>query len=171
MKNVYAPYVCGDVRIRTLTEADLRETLEWRNREGVRQNFKHSAVLEWEQHHRWFLHYSEKPDDIVFIVESTSSGEKVGQVAIYSIDPVAGRAEIGRFVAAPGFQGKGLMRNAILGLMSFAKQELGLSSLYLEVIEANERAHQLYSKLGFNDVECKDGVIFMERTLDGDVQQ
>ena len=48
----------------------LRETLEWRNREGVRQNFKHSAVLEWEQHHRWFLHYSEKPDDIVFIVHT-----------------------------------------------------------------------------------------------------
>ncbi|CAE6845093.1 GNAT family N-acetyltransferase [Paraburkholderia domus] len=171
MKPAYASYVCGAVRIRTLTEADLRETLEWRNRNGVRQNFKHSAALEWNQHHAWFLSYRDKPDDIIFIAEHVASGKKVGQVAIYSIDYAGGRAEIGRFVAAPAFQGKGLMREAITGLMGFAKQELRLNSLYLEVIETNERAYQLYSKLGFNEVERKDGLIFMERSLNGDVQQ
>lgn len=166
MKHAYAPFEDGEVRLRLLAESDLRSTLEWRNRDGVRQQFKSAEPLQWDAHHGWFLRYSEKPDDLVFIVENTATGERIGQVAIYSIDPVTGSAEIGRFVVAPGFAGRGLMRRGIQALMRFAATELRLRSVYLEVLETNERARQLYKAVGFGEQEAVDGLIRMERSID-----
>jgi RimJ/RimL family protein N-acetyltransferase len=165
MKHAHAPYVHGAVRLRLLAEDDLRSTLDWRNRDGVRQQFKSSAPLAWDAHHGWFFKYSEKPDDLVFIVEDVASGERVGQVAIYAIDNVKRTAEIGRFVASPEFQGKGMMRQGIEALMHFAASELSLMSVYLEVIETNERARRLYRGLGLIEQKAADGLVRMERAI------
>jgi diamine N-acetyltransferase len=166
MKHAHAPYVHGAVRLRLLAEDDLRSTLAWRNRDGVRQQFKSSAPLAWDAHHGWFLKYSEKADDLVFIVEDVASGERIGQAAIYGIDHTKRTAEIGRFVVAPEFQGKGLMRQGIEALMRFAVTELSLTSVYLEVIETNERARRLYQSLGFIERQVADGLVKMEREIE-----
>ncbi|CEJ96033.1 Spermidine N1-acetyltransferase (EC 2.3.1.57) [Caballeronia glathei] len=152
-----------------LAESDLRDTLAWRNRDGVRQQFKSPAPLEWESHHNWFLRYCEKSDDLVFVVEHVATGGKVGQVAIYSIDNVKRTAEIGRFVVSPEYQGQGLMRQGIEALMRFASSELALRSVYLEAIETNARARALYEALGFVQQEAVEGLIRMERSLNDHV--
>ncbi|SAL61526.1 GNAT family N-acetyltransferase [Caballeronia telluris] len=166
MKLAHAPYSFGAVRLRLLADDDLRETLVWRNRDGVRQQFKSSAPLEWDAHHQWFVRYSEKADDLAFIVERVDSGAKVGQVAIYAIDDDKRAAEIGRFVVASEFQGQGLMREAIDALMRFAATQLALRSVYLDVIETNARARRLYESLGFAVARSTDGLIRMERSID-----
>lgn len=171
MKHAHEPYAHGRIRLRLLSEADLPVTLEWRNRDGAREQFKNSGLLAYEQHHGWFVRYSEKPDDLVFIAELAATGERVGQVAIYAIDPGARTAEIGRFVASPGLQGQGLMKEAIDVLMRFAARELLLSSVYLEVLESNERAWQLYRKLGFEERGRADGLVRMDRRIDGYLYQ
>jgi diamine N-acetyltransferase len=169
MKPLHAPYAYGAVRLRLLAEDDLPSTLAWRNRDGVRQQFKSSAPLTWEAHHGWFLKYAQKPDDLVFIVEDAVGGTKVGQAAIYSIDDAARTAEIGRFVVAPEHQGKGMMRQGIEALMRFARERLSLDSVYLEVIETNERALHLYQGLGFVGQPAVDHLIRMERRIDDHV--
>jgi diamine N-acetyltransferase len=165
MKPAYAPYVHGAVRLRLLAEDDLRSTLAWRNREGVRQQFKSSALLAWEAHLAWFFRYSAKADDLVFIVEDVAGGGRVGQAAVYAIDNMKRTAEIGRFVASPEFQGKGMMREGIEALMRFAATELALDSVYLEVIETNERARRLYRGLGFIEQDAAEGLVRMERKI------
>jgi len=165
MKPAHAPYAHGAIRLRLLAEGDLRETLAWRNRDGVRQQFKNPAPLEWEAHHGWFSRYCEKPDDLVLIAERGDNGAKVGQVAIYAIDPENQTAEIGRFVVAPEFQGQGLMRAAIDVLMRFAADRLSLRLVYLEVIETNARARRLYESLGFEVTQSEVGLMRMERSL------
>ncbi|WP_426397407.1 GNAT family N-acetyltransferase [Ralstonia sp. R-29] len=166
MKHAHEPYVHGRIRLRLLAEDDLQTTLEWRNRDGVREQFKSSDLLTYPQHHSWFVRYTEKPDDLVFIAELVDTGERVGQVAIYAIDHGSRAAEIGRFVVSPDFQGRKLMKEAIDVLMRFAASELSLTSVYLEVLESNERAGMLYQKLGFEERGRADGLIRMERRID-----
>jgi RimJ/RimL family protein N-acetyltransferase len=169
MKQLYRPFTVGRLRLRLLEEPDLPLTLAWRNRDGVREQFKSSAPLAWEQHVGWFQRYCEKPDDFVFIVEEAATGARVGQVAVYGIDKARRDAEIGRFVVAPEYQGKGLMREAILALIGFAAKEVDLRSVYLEVRESNERARRLYESIGFADTASADGMIRMERSTDVDI--
>jgi RimJ/RimL family protein N-acetyltransferase len=125
--------------------------------------------LTWEQHHAWFARYVEKPDDVVFVVESVESGARVGQVAIYAIDEAVRKAEIGRFVVAPEYQGRGLMRKAIAALLRLAAQEFNLASVYLEVIETNVRARRLYEALGFVETGAGNGLLRMERGVDANM--
>lgn len=167
MKPLDAPFAYGPVRLRPLEHADLRETLAWRNRDGVRQQFKTSAVLAWEQHQDWFSRYLGKTDDIVFIVERAADGARIGQVAIYAIHAAASCAEVGRFVAAPEYQGFGLMREAIRALLALAQGRLGIAEVYLDVLETNLRAHALYLGLGFAETERRDGIVTMARSTAG----
>ncbi|MFM0629596.1 GNAT family N-acetyltransferase [Paraburkholderia xenovorans] len=155
--------------MRLLDEADLPFTLEWRNRDGARQQFGTADLLQWDQHVGWFKRYLGKADDLVFIVENALTQERIGQVAIYAIDTAARKGEIGRFVVAPQFQGQGLMRQGIQALIGFAREVLDLTSLYLLVRETNERARRLYVQLGFTEVALADGMITMERSINDHV--
>lgn len=169
MKQAYSPIVAGSLRLRLLDEADLPFTLAWRNRDGARQQFGTADVLQWDQHAGWFTRYLDKADDLVFIVEDAATHSRIGQVAIYGIDTGASKAEIGRFVVAPEFQGQGLMRQGVEALMGFAREALGLASVYLLVRDTNERARRLYEQLGFTEVSRADGMITMERSINDHV--
>jgi len=149
----------GGVRLRPLAREDLPMTLAWRNRDAVRIRFRSSSPLTPEQHAGWFEAYLGKPDDYVFIVER--AGRPVGQAAIYAIDPDAGEAEVGRFVVAPGEEGKGHMRAAIAGLAALARSRWGLGRLYLEVFADNARAVRLYRSLGFVVDRTGGGMLHM----------
>lgn len=166
MKPIFEPFEARGVRLRPLATGDLPLTLAWRNREGVRQQFIFSDLLTLESHQGWFRKYSEKPDDFVFVVQDPETSVLVGQVAIYDVNVAAGRAEIGRFVVAPEAAGQGKMRRAIEALLVFARDMLGLSTAYLEVLESNLHAARIYEKLGFVETGRHDGRVAMERILD-----
>lgn len=164
MKQTYPPFMAGSLELRLLDETDLPFTLEWRNRDGARQQFGTADVLQWDQHVSWFKSYLDKADDLVFIIEDATTHARIGQVAIYRIDTGASKAEIGRFVVAPEFQGQGLMRQGIEALIRFAREALGLESVYLLVRETNERARRLYAQLGFAELSRADDMVTMERS-------
>jgi diamine N-acetyltransferase len=140
------------VQLRLLAEDDLVMTLAWRNRDEVRKWFGMSDVLSLAEHQEWFRAHQLTDDALMFIVEEMQSGEPVGQVSIYGIDRDTGDAEVGRFIAAPGASGKGLIREAIQALVSFAFTELSLRKVYLEVLPSNARAIRLYESLGFQRI-------------------
>lgn len=159
------------VRLRLLAEDDLDMTLAWRNREDVRGWFKHSDVITPEAHRAWFASLQQTDDALMFIVEDAVSHVPVGQVSIYGIDREVGEAEVGRFIAAPGASGKGLIREAIAALVAFAFSELGLQRVFLEVYADNARAIRLYESLGFEHIapdrstqcDATRAVVFMQR--------
>lgn len=164
MKRFATSFESGTVRLRPLAHADLRDTLAWRNREGVRQQFKTPDVLEWVQHEAWFAKYLLKHDDMVFVVERADNGARVGQVAIYAIDDTAHRAEIGRFVVAPEHAGQGLMRAALEALIALARERLNIGEVYLEVLDTNTRARALYDGLGFVETAHAGRLVTMTRS-------
>jgi RimJ/RimL family protein N-acetyltransferase len=155
----------GGIFLRPLTVNDLSATLEWRNRDGVRQQFVASDVIGVDAHRAWFEKYLQKEDDVVFLAFEERNGPPIGQLAIYCIEIGRRQAEVGRFIAAPGMQGAGKMRRALECLMAFASKELGLAKLVLSVRDSNARALGLYRKVGFAETSRSDGMVLMARDL------
>ena len=163
MKRSIIPFGRGSVSLRLIKESDLETTLAWRNRDDARVWFKTSDPLTLEQHRAWFSSYLNRDDDFLFVVET---GEKlVGQASVYNIRWDEGTAELGRFLAAPEARGKGWISDACGELMEFCRANLGLSYLYLEVIETNEKAIRVYKRNDFGEERHYDGLIRMSCSL------
>ncbi len=162
MKAGLEPIEGENVRLRLLTAEDLPMTLAWRNRDGVRKWFKFDAVLTSTQHREWFNRYVEEDGNYVWIVEEREQGRAVGQVSLYRLDRQRREAEVGRFIAAPGFEGRGYMKAAILTMMRWAFETLAVTRLYLEVFADNVNAVALYRKCGFAETRSEAGLLTME---------
>lgn len=163
MKRPIAPFGNENVRLVLIKEENLNTTLAWRNRDEARIWFKTSNVLSFEQHYAWFKRYQEKDDDFLFIV--TVKGKPVGQASVYGIDWQTGRAEVGRFLVAPEESGNGYIGKACSELVRFCENSLGLTYLFLEVMENNDKAMRIYKRNGFIEESRKNGLIRMCRTV------
>lgn len=163
MKRIVDPFGNEVVRLRLVEEKDLQTTLTWRNRDEARIWFKTSSQITFEQHQAWFYRYINKDDDFLFVVES--NGQIVGQASVYDIRWDEGSAEIGRFLVAPESAGKGYIGKACAALVVLCAETFNLQYLFLEVLEANERALRLYQRNGFAEERRYDNLIRMGRTL------
>jgi len=163
MKRSIPPFGDEFISLRLIEESDLETTLSWRNRDDARVWFKTSSQLTLEQHQAWFHRYLNKDDDFLFVVEA--GGKLVGQASVYDIHWNEGTAELGRFLAAPEARGKGWISDACGELMEFCRANLGLSYLYLEVIETNEKAIRVYKRNNFGEERHYDGLIRMSCSL------
>lgn len=164
-KPIDAPTEVAGIWFRPLRDEDLDMTLSWRNRDGVRQRFGQTDVILIAAHRSWYASYARKHDDLVLLATEGRSGPAYGQLAIYEIDPVARRAEVGRFVVAPEHAAQGKMRRAIMALLVLARVHLQLREIVLRVREDNERAIRLYASLGFAEHARNAGMIEMSLTL------
>lgn len=163
MKRCIASFGNEVVRLELIKEADLNATLAWRNRDEARVWFKTSDVLSFDQHYGWFKRYQEKDDDFLFII--TVNGKPVGQASVYGIDWQSGRAEVGRFLVAPEERGKGYISQACAELVKFCESSLGLTYLFLEVMENNDKAVRIYKRNGFAEESHCNGLIRMCRNV------
>ena len=154
MKKNIIPFGNNQVKLRLIEHNDLSMTLNWRNDNDVRCWFKSSQIIPLENHLNWFKNYLLKENDLLFIVES--NGIPVGQAAVYNIDMIDRKAEIGRFIVSKSESGKGHIFHACKEIINFCKKDLNLNYLYLEVYERNLRARKLYLSLGFEN-EIQDG--------------
>ncbi|HXV63215.1 MAG TPA: GNAT family N-acetyltransferase [Vicinamibacteria bacterium] len=70
----------------------------------------------------------------------------------WSLEYLGRDAFVDELYVLPEYRGRGLGKRA-LAVMDDACRELGVRALHLEVERGNERAHQLYRNLGFEDHE------------------
>lgn len=96
-----------------------------------------------------------------FIAET--AGERVGLVELVEINHIHRRAEF-QIIIAPGHQGKGYATVATRLAMDYAFTVLNLYKLYLIVDCDNERAVNVYAKLGFTE----EGRLREEFFVDGE---
>jgi RimJ/RimL family protein N-acetyltransferase len=150
---------------RSLTEADLPKTLEWRNHPQSRPWFNNSDVINYATHREWFRQYNEQRKEFMFFLVSREGHMPIGQGGIYAIDASARRAEIGRFVSDPQVRGRGLFREGLILMLEFARANLGLSEVCLEVQMNNSRAIDLYRSLGFLDTRYDNSMLQMKMRL------
>jgi diamine N-acetyltransferase len=163
-KRIIDPLVRGPIRLRLLEEADLAQTLAWRNQDHIRKWFFYSEVILPEQHRAWFNDYSQREDDFVFVIEQdTLQGYwPVGQISLYHINWETKRGEYGRvMIGEADAAGKGLAREATQAVLSIGFEILGLKEIFLEVISTNVRAIRLYKSVGFQTTEICNNTLGM----------
>jgi RimJ/RimL family protein N-acetyltransferase len=166
-KRYIAPIYGKRTRLRLLKRSDLLTTLRWRNQDHIRKWFVHSDIIEVENHFDWYDQYRVKDNDFVFIIEETQIlNRPIGQVSLYNIDWGKKRSEFGRLLIGENeASGLGLGKEASLLLVTFAKRNLGIDSLYLEVFSDNLAAKHIYLDMGFVEVRKSHKTIFMELNL------
>lgn len=138
------------VNLRGLEEKNIEMLRGWRNEN--RKFFFNSEIITKDQQKNWFAGYEQKRDDYVFIIEAPKE-VPVGSVSLYHIDLSKKTAEYGRIMIAKKHKRKGYGEDATKVLISYGFSKMGLNEIYLEVIKSNDRAINLYKKLGFTITE------------------
>ena len=97
----------------------------------------------------WYSkHLQDKPDRLLFII-GTDNGY-VGHVGLFRFDFALRTCEIDNIVRGESAY-PGIMGAAILTMMKWGKETLGLEGYTLKVLGDNERAIRLYKKLGYEE--------------------
>jgi diamine N-acetyltransferase len=161
-KRLINPFGDNIVNLRLLEEADLPQTLLWRNQDEIRRWFFHSDPIPFENHVAWFQKYKERDDDFVFIITDAHDKRTIGQIALYNINWQKRRAEYGRLmIGCPEAKGKGFAKKATQSLIEFAFNSLGLEEIYLEVLTENQAARKVYEQCGFEITHQDQHVVSM----------
>lgn len=147
--------------LRPLEREDLRFVHELDNNETVMHYWfeePYEAFVELADLYDRHIHdQSERR----FIAEV--GGERVGLVELVEINHIHRRAEF-QIIIAPSYQGQGYATLATRLAMDYAFTVLNLYKLYLIVDCANERAVNVYAKLGF----VEEGRLREEFFVDGE---
>ncbi|WP_190318210.1 GNAT family N-acetyltransferase [Bacillus wiedmannii] len=91
--------VDDNLLIREITEKDIELIRKWRNQADIRQYFIDNNYIDKNQQKEWLKKYSQKKDDIMFVIEETLEFKKaIGTVALYNIDSKNNSVEFGRLM-------------------------------------------------------------------------
>lgn len=144
-------------RLRPLTDRDLADLVEWRNRH--RMCFADCSPVTPEGQTAWYESYRGRDDDLMYVIE-TREGRSVGCVSLCHVDLAAATAEFGRLmIGRAKDEGHGYATDASRVILEHARTALCLKSVYLQVIADNRRAVALYEGLGFVRDPSRDGTI------------
>ena len=84
-----------------------------------------------------------------FEIHVAADGKHIGNCGLHNVDGRHGSAEIGILIGETAEQNRGYGRDAIMTLMRFGFDTLGLNLLEIRSQADNERSMHLYAKLGF----------------------
>ncbi len=117
---------------------------------------------------KWFKErVIDAPDRLLFLIKI--DGKYLGHIGLFRFDFEKNTCEIDNIVRGePDYPG--IMGNAVLHMMGWGKNVLGLRCYLLKVISDNERAIRFYNRLGFKEVsripliqvEGNDGLEWVE---------
>lgn len=155
---------------RPLSTKDSEQFRLLRNQEENRKWFKHTDLISPEQQQLWFENYLKREDDYMFSLYLPNNCF-IGCLGLYDVDMEKKAAEFGRLIIDQKAAGeKHMGRQAVYGACLIAKEQLSLSSLYLEVYDNNVPAIKTYKNAGFSIIRAflqSDGrkMFYMERSL------
>jgi len=140
----------GKVILRPLERSDLEKSLEWLTdplvNKYLSQNFKDLTVKQEEQ---WFNYIQDSRQDVVFAVLERSSGIHIGNCALHKIDQRKKTCEMGIVIGEKDYWDRGFGTDAVKALVDFARDELEMSKIWLNVYTYNHRAIKVYENCGF----------------------
>lgn len=139
-------------------------TLKWRNSDCVAKYFQVKNINE-ETHKSWLKKLTEEsPKTIAFFIRL--EGKDIGVAYFHSIDYKAKSADWGIYIYDENIRGKGIGQQTLAQCLNYAKDNLMLEKIYLEVLEDNEIAKKVYEKLGFIIIsKIKSNVCRYEKSI------
>jgi diamine N-acetyltransferase len=148
------------LRLRPLEREDLHFVHELDNNESVMHYWfeePYEAYVELSDLYEKHIH--DQSERRFVVVQGDKS---VGLVELVEINHIHRRAEL-QLIISPEYQGKGFATQAVVLAMDYAFKILNLHKLSLVVDSENERAINVYRKLGFKE----EGLLRQEYFADG----
>ncbi len=101
----------------------------------------------------FMLYYSEQLQQVNetrrwFAIDSLD-GTHIGNCMYYDLDWVKKQAKVGIIIGDRQYWGMGYGSDALMTLVSYIFEELGLERVYLDTLESNMRAQRCFRKCGF----------------------
>lgn len=90
----------------------------------------------------------EQKKGIFWALIEKKTGSFIGDLAYWKIDFKNSRGQLG-YTLKPEYWGKGLMKEALIQVIDFGFNQLGLHSLEADINTENENSRKLLKKLGF----------------------
>ena len=152
------------VRLRALEWDDAERYRSWVNDAELASLVDRFRPVSLEEHRRWYERVTTSESTLMFAVDDRESGEFLGCVWLQGIDRHHRKAEVRILLGAPSQLGKGRGTDALTTLRRVAFDRTGLSKLYAEVLETNERACRAFEAAGFR----REGLLLDDRFVDGE---
>ncbi len=116
-----------------------------------------------EQQKKWFDSLGSDPTYQLWGI--SFSEMPIGVFGIKNIQLQKGEGEYWGYIGERTYRGKGIGRIVLQSLIDYAKNKIGLLSLYLYVIEQNEIAINFYKSFDFIETGRENGKIIMQKIL------
>ncbi|SFD14937.1 Protein N-acetyltransferase, RimJ/RimL family [Bosea sp. CRIB-10] len=142
---VLRPWSEADIEQLTLGLNDL-DVAKWLA--FVPHPYTASHARDWVSRCREIASASAQPTAYEFAIELKSELRAIGGISLNKIDPAAGTAGGGIWIAN-GYQGRGYGREAFDAKIRFAFRDLGLTKLVNGYFDGNESSWAMQRKLGY----------------------
>lgn len=137
----------GVIRIIAMDENHSELYRQMRNKEENRRFFFSEELISEEGQRRWYENYLRDDSQLMFAI--TEEEKFIGGCGLYRIDREKEIAEFGRILIDKKRRWGGIGKTAVELILSVAKDELGLSKVFLKVKSDNIPAVRVYEKVGF----------------------
>ena len=104
-----------------------------------------------EQELAWYADMAASETDEVFQIHVTDDGRYIGNTGLNKIDRTHRNAELGIMIGSKPDQGRGYGRDAIVALLRYGFDTLGLHRIYLRCDPDNARGLACYRAVGFTE--------------------
>lgn len=137
---------CENIRLSLITEADLEMMRHWRNADHVNREMEFREIIDSESQQRWFNELDKKTN---FYFRLDVDDEPTGILNLKNIDWINKTAEAGVFIGNELNLGTISPVLAVMIMMDFAFEILGIKQLHAKVADSNANAIEFNRQLGY----------------------
>ena len=120
---------------------------EWRNHERIRRWCRQTSLITVDGHRAWLEKIKRDPSIQMYGIMAQKEDDFVGVCGLTSISSTHGTAEFSLYIANE-YQNRGYAKRALLTLLGYGFDELGLRNIWGEVLQDNP-ALKVFEKIGF----------------------
>lgn len=131
------------ISIREFKEYDVPNKVKWINNPDNNRYLHYDLPLEEEKTRQWYYNKGQNRYDAVILYNEIP----VGLIGLLCISD--GQAEYYVTLGENAFKEKGIAKKATLLLIQYAKETLGLHTIYLYTEVSNISAQKLFERVGF----------------------
>ncbi len=152
------------VRLRAYRKDDIPRVLEYINDSDVKKNLVTGAPfpLRLEDEEKFYENISASKDAYSFAIETIADSRHIGGCGIGFVDWKNRFGDVGIYIGAEHYRGKGYGTDAMRILMQFVFTEMNLNKIRLSVFDFNQRGIKSYSKCGFKQESIRRQEMFRE---------
>jgi len=149
--------------LREIEEKDIKDINSWRgDRDSVENLGTSFNYINLDIDKSWYQSYLNSRDNNVRLAICVDESNLIGVVYLTNINWIHRRAEFSIWIGNKAHQGKGYGKLAAKLMLQHAFNDLNLHSLFLTVLKSNNRAIELYKKIGFIEIGCLPEYLFKD---------